>query len=141
MSTIDEHRPETCKPIGEILSLVGDKWTIMLFAALGDRRMRFKDLHRSIDGISQRMLTVTLRNLERDGLIIRTVYPTIPPRVEYELSDLGRSLKNVLAPLGNWVLTNQDDIEEFRRQFDMRVQEMKDLDTRLAGDLHLSNGK
>jgi DNA-binding HxlR family transcriptional regulator len=79
---------------------------------LGDRRMRFMELHRAINGISERMLTVTLRNLERDGVLIRTVYPTIPPRVEYELSERGRSLKLALAPIGNWVLENQTEIEE-----------------------------
>jgi DNA-binding HxlR family transcriptional regulator len=133
MSTI-KHRPETCKPIGEILSRVGDKWTIALLAALGDRRMRFKELHRAIDGISQRMLTVTVRNLERDGLLIRTVYPTIPPRVEYELSDLGRSLKDALAPVGVWVSDNHQDIEASRRQFDEKARGHD------SGS-HLSNGK
>jgi len=134
MSTLDEHRPETCKPVGEILSLVGDKWTTLLLATLGDRRMRFTELHRAIDGISQRMLTVTVRNLERDGLLIRTVYPTIPPRVEYELSDLGRSLKTALAPFGAWVSANQETIESSRRQFDLKAQEHDSLG-------HLSNGK
>lgn len=134
MSANDEHRPETCKPIGEILSRVGDKWTIMLLAALGDRRMRFGELHRAIDGISQRMLTVTVRNLERDGLLIRTIYPTVPPRVEYELSDLGRSLKDALAPVGNWVSANQQNIDASRRQFDERAQG-QDITA------HLANGK
>src|SRR5476649_2654774 len=78
---------------------------------------RFTELHRAINGISQRMLTVTLRNLEHDGILIRTVYPTIPPRVEYELSDRGRSLKVALAPIGKWVRENQTDIEEAREQF------------------------
>jgi DNA-binding HxlR family transcriptional regulator len=134
MSDITEHRPETCKPIGEILSLVGDKWTGMLLGALGDRRMRFGELHRAIDGISQRMLTVTVRNLERDGLLIRTIYPTIPPRVEYELSDLGRSLKDILAPVGAWVVANQMSIEASRRQFDEKAQQEDSPG-------HLSNGK
>lgn len=134
MSTVDEHAPETCKPVGEILSLVGDKWTVMLLGALGDRLMRFGELHRAIDGISQRMLTVTVRNLERDGLLIRTIYPTIPPRVEYELSDLGRSLKDVLAPFGAWVAANQAIIEASRRQFDEKAQPQDSLG-------HLSNGK
>lgn len=110
--------PQQCRPIGELLSRVGDKWTVLLLGVLGDGRMRFKDLHRGISGISQRMLTVTLRNLERDGLLVRTVYPTIPPRVEYELSDLGRSLKVVLGPVAVWVMANQDGIEEARRRFD-----------------------
>lgn len=106
----------------------------MLLGALGDRRMRFGELHRAIDGISQRMLTVTVRNLERDGLLIRTVYPTIPPPVEYELSDLGRSLKDILSPFGAWVAANQAIIEASRRQFDEKAQHQDS-----AG--HLSNGK
>jgi DNA-binding HxlR family transcriptional regulator len=118
MSEKSDHLPEDCRPIGHILSRVGDKWTILLFAALGDRRMRFKELHRAIGGISQRMLTVTVRNLERDGLIIRTVYPTIPPRVDYELSERGRSLKDALKPIGDWVMANRDGIEASQRQFD-----------------------
>lgn len=114
----EEHTPEKCKTIGDVLSLFGDKWTVLLLAALGDNCMRFGELHRAINGISQRMLTVTLRNLERDGLLVRTVYPTIPPRVEYELSERGRSLKQTLAPVGAWVLANQDEIEDSRQRFD-----------------------
>jgi DNA-binding HxlR family transcriptional regulator len=135
MSTSENHHPDACRPIGDILSLVGDKWTVQLLAVLGDKRMRFNELHRAIDGISQRMLTVTVRNLERDGLLIRTVYPTIPPRVEYELSDLGHSLKQVLAPFGAWVLTHQSRIEEARRQFDLKVEEYA------TPAVQLSNGK
>ncbi len=136
MSITEEHSPEGCRPIGEVLSLVGDKWTVLLLVALGDRRMRFNELHRAIDGISQRMLTVTVRNLERDGLLVRTVYPTVPPRVEYELSDLGRTLKEALAPVGAWVLANQKDIEQFRRQFDLKAQEHAKPATP-----HASNGR
>jgi DNA-binding HxlR family transcriptional regulator len=84
--------------------------------ALGDRRMRFGELQRAINGISQRMLTVTLRHLEHDGILIRTVYPTVPPRVEYELSDRGRSLKLALTPVGKWVMENRADIEETRER-------------------------
>jgi DNA-binding HxlR family transcriptional regulator len=98
MSTEPQQLPADCRRAGDILARVGDKWTILLLMVLGDRRMRFTQLHRAINGISQRMLTVTLRNLEHDGILIRTVYPTIPPRVEYELSDRGRSLKVALAP-------------------------------------------
>jgi DNA-binding HxlR family transcriptional regulator len=78
--------------------------------------MRFGELHRAIAGVSQRMLTVTLRNLEHDGILIRTVYPTIPPRVEYELSDRGRSLKLALVPIAKWALENQAEIEEARQR-------------------------
>jgi DNA-binding HxlR family transcriptional regulator len=108
-------------------------------AALGDKRMRFNELHRSVEGISQRMLTVTVRNLERDGLLVRTVYPTIPPRVEYELSDLGRSLKEALAPFGGWVSANRVAIEEARRQFDLKQQEPPAAHT--STSQHVSFGK
>lgn len=112
MTTEPQHLHADCRRVGDILARVGDKWTILLLMAIGDRRMRFGELHRAINGISQRMLTVTLRNLEHDGILIRTVYPTIPLRVEYELSDRGRSLKLALAPIGKWVMENQTDIEE-----------------------------
>lgn len=112
MTTEPQYLHADCRRVGDILARVGDKWTILLLMAIGERRMRFGELHRAINGISQRMLTVTLRNLEHDGILIRTVYPTIPPRVEYELSDRGRSLKLALAPIGKWVMENQTDIEE-----------------------------
>jgi DNA-binding HxlR family transcriptional regulator len=112
MTTEPQHLHANCRRVGDILAQVGDKWTILLLMAIGERRMRFGELHRAINGISQRMLTVTLRNLEHDGILIRTVYPTIPPRVEYELSDRGRSLKLALAPIGKRVMENQTDIEE-----------------------------
>jgi DNA-binding HxlR family transcriptional regulator len=117
MSTEPQQLPADCRRAADILARVGDKWTILLLMVLGDRRMRFTELHRAINGISQRMLTVTLRNLEHDGILIRTVYPTIPPRVEYQLSDRGRSLKVALIPIGNWVMENQTDIEEERERF------------------------
>jgi DNA-binding HxlR family transcriptional regulator len=116
MTPESQHPLSDCRRVGDILARVGDKWTILLLMALGDRRMRFGELNRAINGISQRMLTVTLRNLEHDGILIRTVYPTIPPRVEYELSDRGRSLKLALAPIGKWVIANQTDIEEARER-------------------------
>jgi DNA-binding HxlR family transcriptional regulator len=116
MTPEPQHPLSDCRRVGDILARVGDKWTILVLLAIGDRRMRFGELNRAINGISQRMLTVTLRNLEHDGILIRTVYPTIPPRVEYELSDRGRSLKLALAPISRWVLENQADIEETRER-------------------------
>ena len=112
------------------MARVGDKWTILLLMVLGDRRMRFTELHRAVNGISERMLTVTLRNLEHDGILIRTVYLTIPPRVEYELSDRGRSLKLALAPIGRWVMENQPDIEEARE----RLREQSPEDSAVVDD-------
>src|ERR1700687_5660580 len=116
MTTEPQHLVADCRRVADILARAGDKWTILVLMAISDRRMRCGELHRAINGIAQRMLTVTLRNLERDGILIRTVYPTIPPRVEYELSDRGRSLKVALAPIGNWVRENQTDIEEARER-------------------------
>jgi DNA-binding HxlR family transcriptional regulator len=125
MSTEPHQLPADCRRAGDILARLGDKWTILLLMVLGDRRMRFTELHRTITGISQRMLTVMLRNLEHDGILIRTVYPTIPPRVEYEFSDRGRSLKVALAPIGNWVMENQNDIEEAGER--LREQSPRDI--------------
>jgi len=125
MSIEPQQLPADCRRAKDILARVSDKWTILLLMVLGDRRMRFTELHRAINGISERMLTVTLRNLEHDGILIRTVYPTIPPRVEYELSDRGRSLKVALAPIGNWVMENQNDIEEARER--LREQSPRDI--------------
>ena len=118
MAIKNEHLSEDCRAVAHILSRVGDKWSILLLQHLGDMPLRFKELHRAVPGISQRMLTVTVRNLERDGLVIRTVYPTIPPRVEYALSPLGHSLKAALDPIGHWVMQNRGDIEAAQRAFD-----------------------
>ena len=117
-----ERNPLDCQRVREVLGRIGDKWTILVMALLGNRRMRFKDLHQSADGISERVLSVTLRNLERDGLLTRTVYPTIPPRVEYELTARGLSLKTALRPVGSWFWANWNDIQESRRRFDVDAQ-------------------
>ncbi len=122
MSEPLHHDAGDCRAVGELLARVGDKWTVLLLRALGDRRMRFKELHRAVEGISQRMLTVTLRHLERDGILLRTVYPTIPPRVEYELSELGRSLLEAMHPVGAWVVAHHDDILASRQRFDEQLQ-------------------
>jgi DNA-binding HxlR family transcriptional regulator len=116
MTTEPQHPVADCRRVADILARIGDKWTILILMAIGIRRMRFGELHRAVNGISQRMLTVTLRNLEHDGILTRTVYPTIPPRVEYELSDRGRSLKLALAPIRKWALENQTDIEKARKR-------------------------
>jgi DNA-binding HxlR family transcriptional regulator len=130
MTTEPQNLHADCRRVGDFLARIGDKWTILILMAIGDRRMRFGELHRAINGISQRMLTVTLRNLEHDGILIRTVYPTIPLRVEYELSDRGRSLKLALAPIGKWVMENQTDIEEAHE----RVREQIPGDMAVAPD-------
>ena len=124
MSDNEELDPVVAEALRDILTRIGDKWTIVTLTALGNRRMRLRDLHRAIDGVSQRMLVVTLRKLERDGLVLRIAYATVPPRVDYELSRLGRSLRAALKRVGGWVLSNRSVIEEARRQFDERMEPM-----------------
>ena len=117
-----EYTPEVCASVHEILARIGDKWTVAIVTALGDRRMRFKILHRSVGGVSQRVLTTCLRNLERDGLMVRTAYLTVPPSVEYELSERGRSLRDTLEPIAVWVQAHWQAIEQSRRRFDFETQ-------------------
>jgi DNA-binding HxlR family transcriptional regulator len=112
------HLPGDCRAIGDILARVGDKWSILVVSRLGEGALRFNELRRSIGGISQRMLTLTLRGLERDGLVTRTVFPTIPPRVDYALTPLGRDLLDPVATLGAWAIRNQAKIARAREQFD-----------------------
>ena len=103
---------------GEILSRVGDKWTVLVVSELGGGPRRFNELRRSLGSISQRMLTLTLRGLERDGFVTRTVFPTVPPRVDYELTELGRSLLVPVSSLGLWARQNREAIQRARRRFD-----------------------
>ncbi len=112
------HEPEDCRAVSEVLSRVGDKWTVLVVSTLGDGRKRFNELRKSLGSISQRMLTLTLRALERDGLVTRTVFPTIPPRVDYELTRLGRSLLDPVSGLGLWARRNRGAIEDARQRFD-----------------------
>src|SRR5215475_5125607 len=111
---------EDCRGVASILSMVGDKWSVFVIMMLDDGPKRFNELKRMIGGISQRMLTLTLRGLERDGLVTRTVFPTIPPRVDYELTDLGRGLAKPVQALGEWAKTHQGQIESARTRFDQR---------------------
>ncbi len=112
------HLPADCRAISDVLARVGDKWSVLVVTRLGERPMRFNELRRSIGGISQRMLTLTLRGLERDGLVTRTVFPTIPPRVDYALTPLGRDLLQPVSALGAWAIRNQPKIARAREQFD-----------------------
>jgi DNA-binding HxlR family transcriptional regulator len=107
-----------CCVVAPTLSLIGDKWTVLTVIRLGSAPRRFNDLRRSIGDITQRMLTLTLRKLEREGLVTRTVHPTVPPSVEYALTDLGRSLNAPLAELGIWALRNHEALDAARRRFD-----------------------
>jgi DNA-binding HxlR family transcriptional regulator len=112
------HEPEDCRAVSEVLSRVGDKWTVLVVSTLGDGPKRFNELRKALGSISQRMLTLTLRALERDGLVTRTVFPTIPPRVDYELTKLGRSLLDPVSGLGLWARKNRTAIQAARRRFD-----------------------
>jgi DNA-binding HxlR family transcriptional regulator len=112
------HVAEDCRAMSEVLARVGDKWTVLVVSMLGAGPKRFNEIRRGLGSISQRMLTLTLRGLERDGLVTRTVYPTIPPRVEYELTALGRSLLEPVSGLGLWARMNRAAIQEARRRFD-----------------------
>ncbi len=112
------HETESCKAVSGVLGRIGDKWSVLIVSRLGRRPMRFNELKREIGGISQRMLTLTLRGLERDGLVTRTVFPTIPPRVDYDLTPLGSSLLTPVNALGDWALANIGTINEARRKFD-----------------------
>ena len=118
MSPSHIHVPTDCRTVTEILSRVGDKWSVQVVVQMGEGPKRFNELRRSVTGISQRMLTLTLRGLERDGLVTRTVYPTIPPRVDYQLTGLGCSLLKTVRDLGEWAIQNRDEILEARRRFD-----------------------
>ena len=118
MTLAEKHNPEDCQAVAEILARIGDKWTVFVVELLRDGPMRFNELRRAIGGISQRMLTLTLRGLERDGLVTRTVFPTIPPRVDYELTRLGNTLYEPLAAIGTWAREHRLAIAQARKAFD-----------------------
>ena len=107
-----------CRSVSEILARVGDKWTVLVVMCLRERPRRFNDIKRTVGGISQQMLTRTLRLLERDGMVLRTVYPTVPPQVEYALTDLGRSLSEPVKALGVWAQAHLGVIYDNRQRYD-----------------------
>jgi DNA-binding HxlR family transcriptional regulator len=111
--------PSDCRAVSDVLARVGDKWSVLVVTLLGGGPKRFNELRRTIGGISQRMLTLTLRGLERDGLVTRTVFPTVPPRVDYALTSLGRDLLQPVSALGAWAIRNQSKIEKARSRYDM----------------------
>jgi DNA-binding HxlR family transcriptional regulator len=112
---------EDCRAVSSVLARVGDKWSVLIIVLLGDGPKRFNEIKRVIGGISQRMLTLTLRGLERDGLVKRTQFPTIPPRVEYELTQLGQSLWKAVKPLGAWAQGHVKHITRARATFDKKI--------------------
>jgi DNA-binding HxlR family transcriptional regulator len=107
-----------CRTISTLLSRIGDKWTVLVVQTLGEGPKRFNELRREIPSVSQRMLTLTLRNLERDGLVNRTVTPSIPPRVDYELTELGQSLQRPICGLATWATDNVEAIHSAQARFD-----------------------
>ncbi|MGW7552127.1 transcriptional regulator [Streptomyces sp. WAC 06783] len=113
---------EGCE-VRQILDRVADKWSLLVIALLDRRTLRFTELRREVDGISQRMLTVTLRQLERDGLVRRTVHPVVPPRVDYELTPLGATLHDTIQALVTWTEVHQSEIAEARAAYDRRERE------------------
>ncbi len=128
-SLVTETEPpsfEVCQraavPIAEVLARIGSKWTVYVIGALTRGPKRFSELNREIDGISQKMLTVTLRNLEEDGLVTRKVTLVIPPRVDYELTDMGRELRKPLAALGQWAHGNRERVAEARERYATTTQ-------------------
>ena len=111
--------PSPCRA-REVLQRVGDKWSVSVIYLLGQGTMRFGELHRSIDGITARMLTVTLRGLERDGIVTRTIHPVIPPRVDYALTPLGRTLLDTIGRLVTWADSHLPEIEVARAAYDAK---------------------
>jgi DNA-binding HxlR family transcriptional regulator len=112
-----------CRTISSLLARIGDKWTVLVVETLGQGPKRFNELRREIPSVSQRMLTLTLRNLERDGLVSRTVTPTIPPRVDYELTELGKSLQKPITALAGWALDNVEAIHQAQAHYDAEREE------------------
>ena len=111
--------PTTCRA-REVLQRVGDKWSVLVIDLLGQGTLRFSELHRAVDGITARMLTVTLRGLERDGIVTRTIHPVIPPRVEYALTPMGRTLLDTIGQLVTWADSHLPEIEAARAAYDAR---------------------
>lgn len=111
------HNHTDCRPVSEILHQIGGKWTMLVVTQLGEGSMRFSELKREIGSVSQKVLTATLRELEMDGFVTRTVTPSIPPRVDYELTDLGRSLLVPVQALGVWAIEKQEEIKAARRRY------------------------
>ncbi len=120
---IPAENPETCAGIHDFISRIGDKWTLLTVRRLGAGPMRFNALRREVEGVSQKMLAQTLRHLERDGFVTRTVTPTTPPQVEYALTDLGHRLFCPVHALAGFVIDNAEEIEAARAAYDARAAE------------------
>ena len=121
MSLTDTSKHSNCSAMSDVLSRIGDKWSVMVVGMLSrNGTLRFNELKRMINGVSQRMLTLTLRNLERDGLVSRTIYPEVPPRVEYSLTEMGKTLQEPINALWDWTAENHHSIIDARDIYDQR---------------------
>jgi DNA-binding HxlR family transcriptional regulator len=125
---------DACPAVRDVLNRVGDKWSVLAIILLSDGPKRFNELRRAIDGISQRMLTLTLRGLERDGLITRTLYASVPPRVDYELTRLGRTLLTPVHALAAWAAKHRVEIQDARERHDARTHGSRRWAQRRARD-------
>ena len=125
MKPINPEISHDCRPVGEILHQIGGKWTVLIINLLSDGPLRFSEIKRQIGGISQKVLTATLRELEMDGFVTRTVTPSIPPRVDYELTELGRDLQKPLDVLGKWAVDNRPKVLEARGRYFTQHPEAK----------------
>ena len=133
------HETEPCRKISQILSRIGDKWSVLIVMQLGEKPRRFNELRRELGSISQKMLSATLRTLERDGFVSRTVTPTVPPRVDYALTDLGRDLLCPVSALGAWAMDNIDRIDAARLRFDSELGARRQDAARMATAAPLSD--
>jgi DNA-binding HxlR family transcriptional regulator len=136
VTTAGRPHSEECPKISQVLARIGEKWSVLIIIMLADRPRRFSELKRAIGGISQRMLTLSLRGLERDGLVKRTVFPVVPPRVEYELTALGGSLHAPVSALGEWARRHLVEIDAAREAFDRKEA----LEAEKAPKLHERTG-
>ncbi len=121
MTALPDHKSEDCRAVSSVLQRIGEKWSVLIIAHLGSGPKRFNEIKRAIGGISQRMLTLSLRGLERDGLVKRTVFPTVPPRVDYELTELGHSLRLPVEALGGWARSHLKEIYTSRDKYDRKA--------------------
>jgi DNA-binding HxlR family transcriptional regulator len=122
-SRLPDTESQDCRTARSILARVGDKWSVLIIVLLGDGPKRFNQIRRMVGGISQRMLTLTLRGLERDGLVTRTQFPTIPPRVDYELTRLGRSLWDAVEPLSTWAQGHVKHVSRAQAEFEKKKRD------------------
>ena len=122
-SPVRDLSPEVCQSVGDVLARVGDKWSVLVIYMLSNQSMRFSQLKRALGSISQKVLTTTLRGLERDGYVTRHVTPTIPPRVDYNLTELGRDALVPVTTLATWAMSRRNDVEKARRAFDKKAKQ------------------